>query len=67
MTVCITALYADCGGCYLISDEMTTAHFPIGYEFESEDISKIIKLNGKTYTLTTGDVLFASEVVAEAQ
>lgn len=67
MTVCIAALYENCGGCYLISDQMTTAHFPIGYEFESEDIGKIIKLNEKTYTLTAGDVLFASEVMTQAQ
>lgn len=67
MTVCIAALYENCGGCYLISDEMTTAHFPIGYEFESEDISKIIKLKEKTYTLTAGDVLFAGEVITMAQ
>ena len=67
MTVCIAALYESCGGCYLISDQMTTAHFPIGYEFESEDIGKIIKLNKKTCTLTAGDVLFASEVVMETQ
>lgn len=67
MTVCIAALYENCGGCYLISDQMTTAHFPIGYEFESEDIGKIIKLNDKTYALTAGDVLFASEVIIEVQ
>ena len=67
MIVCIAALYADCGGCYLISDQMTTAHFPIGYEFESEDIGKIIKLNEKLYALTAGDVLFASEVVTGVQ
>lgn len=66
MTVCIAALYDSCGGCYLISDLMTTAHFPIGYEFESDDISKIIKLNDKAYILTAGDVLFASEVINEA-
>ncbi|MFC1936937.1 hypothetical protein ACFLWY_00085 [Chloroflexota bacterium] len=67
MTVCIAALYGGCGGSYLVSDQMTTAHFPIGYEFESEDISKIIKLNDKIYALTAGDVIFASEVIEAAR
>ena len=55
MTVCIAALYDGCGGCYLISDQMTTAHFPIGYEFETDDISKIIKLGDKASPGDSGE------------
>jgi len=41
MTVCIAALYDDGKGCVLTSDQMTTAHFPIGYEFESDEVEKL--------------------------
>ncbi len=67
MTICIAALYNDGKGCALTSDLMTTAHIPIGYEFESDDIAKIIKLNESTCILTAGDVLFANEVVVGAR
>ncbi len=44
---------------------MTTAHFPLGYEFENEEIKKIIKVRETTvaYLLSAGDVLFANEVL----
>ena len=65
MTICIAALYENGKGCVLASDQMTTAHFPIGYEFENEEVSKIIKVREATvaYLLAAGDVLFAHEVL----
>ncbi len=65
MTICIAALYENGKGCILASDQMTTAHFPIGYEFENEEVKKIIKVRETTvaYLLTAGDVLFANEVL----
>ena len=65
MTVCIAALYENGKGCVLASDQMTTAHFPIGYEFENEEVKKIIKVKEKivAYLLSAGDVLFANEVL----
>lgn len=65
MTICIAALYENGKGCVLASDQMTTAHFPIGYEFENEEVRKIIKVRETTvaYLLIAGDVLFANEVL----
>jgi hypothetical protein len=65
MTICIAALYENGKGCVFASDQMTTAHFPIGYEFENEEVKKIIKVKETTvaYLLTAGDVLFANEVL----
>lgn len=65
MTICIAALYENGKGCVLASDQMTTAHFPIGYEFENEEVKKIIKVRETTiaYLLIAGDVLFANEVL----
>lgn len=65
MTICIAALYENGKGCVLASDQMTTAHFPIGYEFENEEVKKIIKVRETSvaYLLTAGDVLFANEVL----
>lgn len=67
MTVCIAALYGNGKGCVLASDQMTTAHFPIGYEFESTDIAKIIGIRESAYVLVAGNVLFADEVITEAR
>jgi hypothetical protein len=65
MTICIAALFENGKGCILASDQMTTAHFPIGYEFENEEVKKIIKVRGTAvaHVLTAGDVLFANEVL----
>ncbi len=65
MTICIAALYENGKGCVLASDQMTTAHFPIGYEFENEEVKKIIKVRETTvaYLLLAGDVLFANEIL----
>jgi len=65
MTICIAALYENGKGCVLASDQMTTAHFPIGYEFENEEVKKIVKVRETTvaYLLTAGDVLFANEIL----
>lgn len=65
MTICIAALYENGKGCVLVSDQMTTAHFPIGYEFENDEVEKIVRLNDaiSVYALISGDVLFANEVI----
>jgi hypothetical protein len=65
VTICIAALYENGKGCVLASDQMTTAHFPIGYEFENEEVKKIIKVRetAVAYLLTAGDVLFANDVL----
>jgi hypothetical protein len=69
MTVCIAALYDNGAGCVLASDQMITAHFPIGYEFETGDIEKIVKVveSACVYVLISGDVLFADEVIEHAK
>lgn len=53
----------------MTSDQMTTAHFPIGYEFERDDVEKIVKVteSADIYTLISGDVLFANEVIDKAR
>jgi hypothetical protein len=65
MTVCIAALYDNGKGCVVASDQMTTAHFPIGYEFENDEVEKIVQINGAVpvFALISGDVLFANEVI----
>lgn len=69
MTICIAALYGNGAGCVLISDQMTTAHFPIGYEFETDEVEKIVRIDDDVcvYALISGDVLFANEVIEQAR
>lgn len=69
MTVCIAALYDNGCGYVLASDLMTTARFPIGYEFEREDVEKIVRVidSACVYILISGDVLFANEVIEDAR
>ncbi len=69
MTICIAALYGGGEGCVLASDQMTTAQIPIGYEFENDEVEKIIKIRAdtKVYVLIAGDVLFANEVIETAR
>jgi 20S proteasome alpha/beta subunit len=67
MTVCIAALCDSGECCVLASDQMTTAHFPIGYEFESEEVGKIVEIGDSTYVLISGDVLFAHRVIETAR
>jgi hypothetical protein len=63
MTVCIAALCDNGNGCILTSDQMITAHFPIGYEFENQEIDKIVKITDNAWVLIAGDVLFANEII----
>lgn len=67
MTVCIAALCDNGRGCVFASDQMTTAHFPLGYEFESEEVEKILKIGKSAHVLISGDVLFANEVIDMAR
>jgi len=62
MTVCIAALADNGDSCVLVSDKMTTAHFPLGYEFES-DVEKIVNITDSIYALISGDVLLAHEII----
>ena len=66
MTVCIAALYGDGTGAVLVSDQMVTAHIPIGYEYEQEATPKIIPV-GTTHALLAGDVLRGNEVIGLAR
>ena len=69
MTVCIAALYGDGEGVVLVSDRMVTAHFPIGYEFEHQEDTKIIALDGAdaVHVMLAGDVLRGNEVLNVAK
>lgn len=69
MTVCIAALYGNGEGVVLISDQMVTAHIPIGYEFEQKETSKIIAMdNSKSvYALVSGDVLLGNQIISAAK
>ncbi len=67
MTVCIAALYDNGKGGILAADQMTTAHIPIGYEFESNEVEKIVQLRDSVYVLISGDVLFAHEIIRAAK
>jgi 20S proteasome alpha/beta subunit len=69
MTVCIATLYDSGKGCTLISDEMITTHFPIGYEYETEEVEKIIQISKSmpVYALISGDVIIANEIIDDAR
>jgi len=69
VTICIAALYSKGEGYVLASDQMTTAHFPIGYEFETDEVEKIVKVDDSSpvYALISGDVLFANKVIEYAR
>ena len=67
MTVCIAALCDNGAGCVLVSDQMTTAHIPIGYEFENEEVKKIVPLANSICVLVAGDILFAHEVIEKTK
>ena len=47
MTICVAALYGNGAGVVLASDQMVTAHFPIGYEFEHDETKKILPVTEK--------------------
>ena len=66
VTVCIAALFGNREGAVLVSDRMVTANFPIGYEFEHQDISKIVPMDDNRtplYALAAGDVLVGTEIL----
>ena len=70
MTVCIAALYDNGKGAVLASDRMVTATIPIGYEFEHQEISKIVPMAGDStsiYALAAGDVLLGTEILENAK
>jgi 20S proteasome alpha/beta subunit len=69
MTICIAALYDNGKGCILCSDEMVTAHIPMGYEYESDDVEKIISVckSSPVHVLVAGDVLAANEMIELAR
>ncbi|MCY3626737.1 MAG: hypothetical protein OXG88_03745 [Gammaproteobacteria bacterium] len=71
MTICIAAIYGAGDGVVLISDRMVTAHFPIGYEFEHAENTKISTINvdddNSFYALMAGDVLCGNEILNYAK
>ena len=69
MTVCIAALYEDGKGTVLVSDQMVTAHIPIGYEYEHGDVTKIIAVDEtcSIYALVAGDVLRGNEIIIQSK
>src|SRR3972149_168422 len=69
MTICIAALFNNGAGCVLVSDQMITAHIPMGYEFENDEVEKIVKIQGSglIHALISGNVLFANEVIDKAK
>lgn len=69
MTVCIAALYEDGKGAVLCSDQMGTIGFPLNYEYENEDVAKIVELSSKpkTFALVSGNVTFADEIISNAK
>lgn len=69
MTVCIAALYGGGAGVILVSDRMVTAHIPIGYEFEHQENTKIVELDGadSVHVLVAGDVLRGHEILGVAR
>lgn len=68
MTICIAALYDKGKGCVMLSDQMITAHFNLGYEFENEEFPKIVKIDSSIpcYALVAGNVVFADEVLGKS-
>lgn len=69
MTICIAALYENGKGCILASDKMVTVQFPMGYEYENKEVQKIVEIehSGPVYVLTSGNILFADEILEEAK
>ena len=66
MTVCIAALFGNRKGAVLISDRMVTANIPMGYEFEHQEVTKILPMDGdraSVFALSAGDVLLATEIL----
>ncbi|MCY4448915.1 MAG: hypothetical protein OXE02_08750 [Chloroflexi bacterium] len=65
MTVCIAALYDNGRGVVLASDQLVTASIPIGYEFEHQEIPKIVPMAASVpiYALAAGDVLLGTEIL----
>jgi hypothetical protein len=48
---------------------MSTVSYPIGYEYENDEITKITEINpvSKTYALQSGNVAFAGEVISSVK
>ena len=69
MTVCIAALFQNRSGAVLASDQMVTARIPIGYEFEHQEITKIVPISDSpsVYVLAAGDVLLGTEILDKAK
>ncbi|MDP2874134.1 MAG: hypothetical protein Q8N84_02480 [bacterium] len=62
MTICIAAICEKGQRVVLVADRMTTASIPMGFEFESEEVPKILKLTDEIYLMTAGNSLHANEI-----
>ncbi len=53
----------------LVSDQMITAHIPIGYQYENSETTKIIAVDDaeSVYSLVAGDVLRGNEIIERAK
>jgi len=67
MTICIAALAEKGKKVIVCADQMITANIPISYEFETEDVQKIYKLNDNCVVLTAGNAIFAYEIVEKTK
>jgi 20S proteasome alpha/beta subunit len=67
MTVGIAALCDSGMGCVLAADQMIAAEQSLGYEFETEDVGKIVPLVDSIYALVAGNILFANEIIEAAR
>ncbi len=69
MTVCIAALYEDGDGVVLASDHMVTTSYPMPYEFENDEMSKIHRMSehAPIFALAAGDLVNGNEMLDHAQ
>jgi len=67
MTVCIAAMAEGGKKVVLASDRMITASFPIPYEFETDDVPKVYRLDRATIAMSAGNALSAYEIIERAK
>lgn len=67
MTVCIAALAEDRKKLYAISDCMISLNAPLPYQYETNDVPKIIDLNEKSIMMIAGSTLFGNEIATIAK
>jgi hypothetical protein len=66
VTICIAALAENETKLVLAADHMVTASIPFQYEFERDDVPKIIELTPAAYLLASGNILSANEIAQQS-